>query len=382
MTRARLSILFLAGDPSGDQHAAPVIRRLRRAVTELNAFGLGGPRMVQEGFSPHFPFEEFNRMGFADVIGNLRFFLRARRQILSSLRTRPPDAVVCVDYASFNMPIMKAASRLGIPVIWYIAPKVWVWKKYRARVVGTHASAIATILPFEPAWFQGYSARVSYVGNPLVEAAGARVDHVRRVKQAFSGARPWRIALVPGSRRQEIAAMLEPMIEAAASIRDRGVALEARVSRYRQIDQEVYEPATRHAGVTLDSGPLPALYAWADCALITSGTATLEAAIAQTPFVLAYRTHPLNWIIGNMLVRLSHIGLPNIIAGREIIPELLQNQATGERLAEELLRFMRSMDQYAGIVGELRSVRESLGSAVPSAEVAKMILGAIERGEQ
>ncbi len=381
-----LSLLFLAGDPSGDQHAAPVVRRVRESIGQLTAFGIGGPCMAREGFSPLLPFEQFNRMGFVEVLGNVGFFLRARRMIERALRERRPDALICVDYASFNMPIMKTAHALGIPVIWYISPKVWVWKKYRARTLGEHATAIATILPFEPAYFEGRAARVAYVGNPLIEAAleagAGRVDHVRQARAAFERKRPWKIALVPGSRTQEIAAILPEMTGAIRALRDQGVEAEVRISKYGQLAPELYAPAKALSGAALDEGPLPALYAWADCALVTSGTATLEAAVEGVPFVLVYKTNPVNWFLGRILMNFTYVGLPNIIAQKEIAPERLQEQAGAASLASTVQDILDSAQRYAAMTDELRAVQQTLGTASPSAEVARMILNSTkQRGD-
>jgi lipid-A-disaccharide synthase len=161
--------MFVAGDPSGDEHASAVIGELRKQLPDVRLFGIGGPCMQENGFEALLPFEPFNRMGIAEVLLHLPFFLNAKSFLIKQLRNIRPAALVCVDYPGFNIPLMKAARGLGIPVVWYIVPQVWAWKKKRAKVLGDYASFIAVVFPFEKEYFIPYPAPVEFVGHPLVE---------------------------------------------------------------------------------------------------------------------------------------------------------------------------------------------------------------------
>jgi lipid-A-disaccharide synthase len=211
-----LSLMFIAGDPSGDEHTAPIVERLRAGIPEASLWGIGGPAMEKNGFTPVMPFAPFNRMGFAEVAAHLRFFFSARRTLIDTMEKRRPDALVCVDYPGFNIPMMKASQKLGIPVVWYIAPMVWAWKQDRAAVLGAHAAHIAVIFPFEVPYFSCYEAPVSFVGNPTVEAM--RLEGAFAAKRSVHPGSPrsgnFRIALVPGSRVQEIEHLLPRMLSA------------------------------------------------------------------------------------------------------------------------------------------------------------------------
>ncbi|MBD3244327.1 MAG: lipid-A-disaccharide synthase [Chitinivibrionales bacterium] len=368
------SIMFVAGDPSGDVHASKVVAQLRDREPETGCFGVGGPAMAAAGLEQVLPFEPFTCMGFVEVIKNLPFLLRAKRTLVQLMSSRKPSAVVLVDYAGFNIPIMKAAHRLGIPVLYYIAPKVWAWKQHRAAILGQYASVIATIFPFEVDWFKQYQARVEFVGNPLVEDLDARdagepVEHSTPKPPSI-----FRLAIVPGSRPQEIRNMLGPMIGAYMLLRRSYRQMRADVSRCSWLPEKLYEQAHESSGVELFDGSLDELLAQSDVALVTSGTATLETALRGIPHVIAYRTSTISYRIYKRLVKTPFIGLPNIVAGEQLIPECIQDRAAPAFLAGELEQFIGNHDHYRETVKRLRDLRGELGSKRPSEEVTRLIL--------
>jgi lipid-A-disaccharide synthase len=371
------TVFFIAGDPSGDEHASHVVKRLRELRPAVQCVGIGGPAMERAGFRALMPFAPFNRMGLSEVLSALPFFARAKRFVVSQLKQMKPSLVVCVDYSGFNIPIMKAAHSLGFAVLWYIPPKVWAWKKKRAAILGEHASCIAAILPFEPQYFKGFRAKVEYVGNPCVEALekSQKILSAPVVKQYVDAAkRPWRIALVPGSRRQEIRRILPVMAEAAASVRSR-YKVEIRTSVHPALDRSLFAPYIDTHNLGPVSCPLHELLAWADVALITSGTATLEAALMGVPHVLVYRMTRLNSVIFKLVANAPFIGLPNIIAGKEIVPECMQKAAEPDRLAAELVQFIDSRDYYNSTIANLSALKDMLGAKLPSEEVSRLIQG-------
>ncbi|MBD3390865.1 MAG: lipid-A-disaccharide synthase, partial [Chitinivibrionales bacterium] len=338
MEQSNQSIMFVAGEPSGDEHASHVIARVREETPGLTYFGVGGPLMAKQGFEALLPFAPFNRMGLAEVLPGLVFFARAKKFLTLEMARRKPRLVVLVDYAGFNIPMMRAAKRLGISVLWYISPKVWAWKKSRAKTLGEHATWIACILPFEPPYFEGYAAKPVYVGNPCVEDLQNRHGIMG---ESFAGARPpaegqpWRIALVPGSRRQEIQRIF-PSIAETAAVLGRKYPAEFKVSVCRGLDKSLYEPWLGNSGFAVHEGPLDELLAWANLALVTSGTATLQASLMGVPHVLVYKMTWLNELAYKLIVRFPFIGLPNIIAGEEIIRECMQKAADPEPLSGEV----------------------------------------------
>jgi lipid-A-disaccharide synthase len=389
MEKKTLSIMFVAGDPSGDEHAAAVIERLKTILPDARLFGIGGPCMQEKGFEALLPFEPFNRMGIAEVLLHLPFFIKAKSILIKQLKDKSPAALVCVDYPGFNIPLMKAAARLGIPVVWYIVPQVWAWKKKRAEVLGKYASFIAVVFPFEMEYFRPYPAPVEFVGHPLVELLDQGRPAVRgRTSPALEKNGPVRLALVPGSRPQEIAHMLPSMIGAAISLKKTYPSMSVAVSRARGLSAELFSPQTGRfekqfpGCIEVSDAPLFHLVHNIDCAIVTSGTATLQTALAGVPLVVAYRTSAITYSLLKSMVCLPYIGLPNIVAGERIVPECIQNEATGERLAAEVRRFLDSKELYDTTREKLSALRMKLGGKKPSVEVASAIRAIALRSAQ
>lgn len=373
------SILFIAGDPSGDQHASAVVSRTRQEFPGMPLWGIGGPAMESEGFAPVMPFAPFNRMGFLEVAAHIGFFLGAQKKLVALMEQRRPAVLVCVDYSGFNMPMMKAARRLGIPVLWYIAPMVWAWKRKRAAIVGSYASHIATIFPFEAPYFTGFKAQVSFVGNPTVEAMERNDCFAKGIKE-HPGGGAFRIAIVPGSRRHEVEQMLPRMMEAYVMLKQRYPRLSACVSRYAAIPGEFYRKLIGNADVDVFDGPLREMLGSADCAFVASGTATLETALLGVPLVVTYHASTVTHAIFKHFIRVPYIGLPNIIAGEAIVPECIQEQAEPAGLALALERFIVSPELYNNTVSKLISLRKNLGEKKPSIEVCAILKSMAEQG--
>ena len=360
------TVVFVAGDPSGDQHAAQVIAALKRVHPRLQCTGIGGPAMVAAGFTSLMPFEPFNRMGYLEVLLHLPFFLRAKRFITSYIGRIRPCCVVCVDYSGFNVPLMKAVHSRGIPVIWYIPPMVWAWKKKRARILARFASQICCIFPFEVDYFTPYTEKVQFVGNPVVE--GTAVPGKREPAPDVPV-----LAIVPGSRVQEVSKNLPPMLGAFRQLKKRNPEIRAVVSHYHGLPDDCFRDVAAEPDVELFSGTLTELYNKANVALVTSGTATLEAALAGLPHVIVYKTSPLTYAIFSRFVAITHIGLPNIIAGEGIVPECIQEQVEETVLCGKIELFLEDRAYYQKTVDRLLRVRNILGAERPSIAVAKLI---------
>lgn len=360
--------MFIAGDPSGDIHAAPVIRELRRINPDIELWGIGGPQMTLNGFNSLMPFEPFNKMGFIEVAKHIRFFLNAKKFLIDEMKARRPDCLICVDYPGFNMPMMKAAKELGIPVVWYIAPMVWAWKKKRAIVLARNSSHIACIFPFEVEYFSPYTKNVSFVGNPSAEA----LRSVSIERKAVDN-RKISILLVPGSRKQEVDRMLKPMLDAFRLLRKEYPDISATVSVFHTLDKKMFGMISEYDGVSTSSESLTDLFNRADVAIVKSGTSTLEAAFCRIPFVIAYRTSEITYRLAKMLVKVKYIGLPNIIANEAIVPECIQDDMTAAELYRQINKFLTDKDYYKSAVAKLSSLSEKLGEKKPSVEVAGII---------
>lgn len=324
--------------------------------------------MQAQGFCSLMPFEPFNRMGFLEVIAHLSFFLNAKKYLIRQMKERRPHCVVCVDYPGLNMPLMKEAHKLGIPVVWYIAPMVWAWKKKRASVLGRYASHIACIFPFEVKHFSPFTNKVSFVGNPLVEAM-----ELERGKKRERDDKRIILAIVPGSRKQEVEKMLPLMVDAYKILKSRYPSLTGKISCCGSVPPYMYDNVIKNTDLELVSGALRDLLRESHLALVTSGTATLETALMGIPLVIGYRTSLVTYSIFKSLVKISYIGLPNIIAGEQIVPECIQGEADCSSMAEKLQDYIENRDIYEKTENRLLALRQLLGSQKPSLAVARII---------
>ncbi len=376
------TIMFVAGDPSGDEHASHIVKHLVSRFPGITCTGIGGPAMQAHGFKSLLPFEEFNRMGFWEVLLHLPFFLGAKKRLVDAMDSLKPGALVCVDYPGLNIPLLKEARRRAIPVVWYIVPQVWAWKGKRAAILGECASFIGVVFPFETGFFKRYKAPVSFVGHPLVEAMENALLPGAPPGTPTSGARPdggFRLSLVPGSRPQEVRAILPSMVEAALLLKQRHRGLTVAVSRCKGLPRELFQKYCGDGRIELFDETLRELLSRTDGALVTSGTATLETALARVPLVIVYRTSPVSYGIMKRLIKIPFIGLSNIVAGEKLVPECIQGDATARRLAEEMEKFIDSRALFDRTVERLSRLKEILGDRKPSVEMADAIAALIDR---
>jgi len=331
--------------------------------------GMGGPLMAGEGVELLAELDDLAVMGFAEVLGRLPFFLRLERRVTALLDSGRVDLVLPIDYPGFNLRMTRAAHRRGIPVLYYITPQVWAWKPRRAARLAREAAALAVIFPFEVEFLARYGARATFVGHPLLEEDEAPTPAGPGAFAAREGLDPERpiLALLPGSRRQEL---------------DRHLALFAEVARRvvaaRPGVQPVLAQAPSLPGAALEGVGLPVVSDFrgllhaARAGIVKSGTSTLEAALAEIPFVMVYRTSPFTYSLARRLVKVEHVALANLVAGRRVVPEFLQDQATPERLCAALLPLLDDTPEREAMIVGLREIRSALGTPGASHRVAEM----------
>ncbi len=374
-------LLLVAGEASGDLHAADLLRTLRASLPDLEVFGLGGERLREAGMLTVADASDVATVGLTQAGGRLRTLWRAYRAIVQRLRETPPDLCVLVDFPEFNLRVAHAAKRAGVPVLYYIGPQVWAWRRGRVRKIARRVDRLAVVFPFEPALYAGQLPGVEFVGHPLldrVRATRAREDTLRA-----HGLDPSRrtVVLLPGSRPSEIAYLLPPLLDAVRRLAgDPG--LQFPLALAHTLDAAAMRERVRAAGVEIRviEGDTYNLIAASDVALVSSGTATLECALLERPMVILYRLGPLSYGLGRLLVRgVRWIGMPNIVAGREVVPELLQTRATGPRIAAAARRLLDDPARHAATIDDLREVRRRLGrggAAGRAAAIALEMLGA------
>lgn len=361
-------IFFSAGEASGDLHGARLARALRRRYPEAEMSGLAGPRMQAEGVRPIVEFERLLVMGLAEVLARLPFFLSLRRLVRRHLEGSRPHLVIPIDYPGFNLRLCGEAHARSIPLLYFIAPQLWAWRPGRARILAEQADRVAVVFPHEEAFLREFGVEAVFVGHPLLDDLERR--ETPREAIAALGTDPGRpiLGLLPGSRPQEVRQLLRPFLAAAAEVVRRRPDVQVVVSSAPLVPPALYQ-AARDYNVVQDSARVLS----ASTAVLTkSGTSTVEAALNRTPLVIAYRVHPLSYLLARRLVRLESFGMVNILAGRRIAPEFLQ-RLPAEELAESLLPLLdEGSPRRREMVEALDEVREGLGEPGAPERVADL----------
>ncbi|HYJ48170.1 MAG TPA: lipid-A-disaccharide synthase [Pyrinomonadaceae bacterium] len=384
----RLQLMIVAGEPSGDAHAAALVRalRLQAPAADLELFGATGAEMREAGVESIVASDDLAIMGILEVARVLPKFWRAFQALKRAAIKRRPDAVVLVDWPDFNLRLARALHREGLRVIYYISPQLWAWRAYRVRSLARDVDLLLSILPFEPEWYKqrGFH-HVEFVGHPLVGEVHPRFGREEFCRRNdLDPARPI-VALLPGSRHKELHRILPPMIEAAARLGherpETQFVIALAPNRPRAEADALIQASARnnsHAALVLrvtQHETREALGA-ADAAAVASGTATLEAALIETPFVIVYKESFINWHTLGRLISAEHFGLINLIAGERLVTELMQDDLTGERLAEELTKLLESKQNEAAR-SRLREAAARLGTGGASERAARAVLNAL-----
>ena len=370
------TIFLSAGEPSGDLHGAAVARALQDRWPDARLIGLAGPRMEAEGVEPIAPFDRLAVMGFAEVVRHLPFFIGLMRRAVQTLEEVGAELVIPIDYPGFNLRLAARAKARDIPVLYYIAPQVWAWHRSRAARMAAVADRLAVILPFEEEVFAEYGADVRFVGHPLTDRNEAVRDRPGFCDDL--GLDPDRriLALFPGSRAQEVERHLEPFCQAAARVVEARWHIQPVVARSTDVPAEAYQDSP--FPITDDGR---SLLAHAHAALVKSGTTTLETALAGVPMVIAYRTHPLTFWLARRLVEVDHVGLANLVAGKRVAPELLQDDVTAKALADALLPLIDEGPARRAALDGLEGVQRALepdGARTAAGRVAALAAELLE----
>ena len=380
--------MIVAGEPSGDLHAAQVAHQLKARCPDITLFGMGGDRMAEASVALDLHIQDSDVMGFADVMTVLHKFLRKQAYLKRRIREERPDVLLLVDFAEFNVPLAKFARGCGVSVVYYIPPKAWAWRAGRAKKLAESVDVVAAIFPFEAEFYRDAGANAEFVGHPLVDFAQTSLtvcEARERLNLCGSDDRDAPvICLMPGSRRSEIRHILPVMLKAAANIAAvypkaqwvlplaPGISRES-IAEYGRgwVTQPLQTPTLQ----IVENQTYTAMRA-STLLLVTSGTATLEATCIGTPMIILFRTASVNWHIIKMLTSLNRSGLPNLIAGRDIVPELLQTALTPDALTALVLDFLRHPEKREEQRESLQAVYRQLGAAGAAERTAELVLDA------
>jgi lipid-A-disaccharide synthase len=352
--------LIVAGEASGDAHAARLLTALGR-LGPCRARGVAGPALLAAGAGRVVAMEDLTVLGFSGVVARLPRIWAAYRRLLAEARTFRPHAALLVDSPGFNFRIGPALRRLGVPVFYYIAPQVWAWHPERAAQMARWVDRLAVIFPFEEALFRDAGVQARFVGHPLLEGLDPEVDAPGFRAEIGAGPDAPILGLLPGSRPQEMRAHARVMAAAARRLRASRPDLAVVLALAPGLEREARRLGSVLEGVRLVTGRTRAVQAHATCCAVASGTASLETALFGTPEVIVYRTGWLNYEIARRVVTLARIGLPNIVAGAEVAPELLQGELTEERLAGTLAPWLDDPAARGRQRALLSAVRARLG---------------------
>jgi lipid-A-disaccharide synthase len=369
-----MRIMIIAGEASGDLHGAGVVREIKKRNPKCEIYGIGGDKMLAEGMDLIYHVRELSVMGFWEVVQHLPLLRSVKRTMEVLLKQRKPDVLLLIDYPGFNLSFAKTARQTGIKIVYYISPQVWAWNPGRVKIMKKLIDKMLVVFPFEIEIYKKAGIDVEFVGHPLLEVLGEPQGRKEFCKRYGLNESKQIVGLFPGSRKQEIERIFPAMLGAARILHgQRGSQIVVGVAS--MLDSDFVKSFVRDDfPVQLIRNATYDVMGNSDLAIVTSGTATLETACFQTPMIIVYKTSWLTYLIGRLLVRVKNIGLVNIVAGKQLVPELLQGKVNPQNLASEAAKMLDDGNLRDKLSSELTVVKEKLGKAGASSRVAEITL--------
>ena len=367
--------MLVVGEASGDAHGAQLVQALHKRHAGLKVYGVAGERLQQTQFETLFSVAKLTGMGLVELAGNLGNLWRAYALLKRTLKQRRPNLLVLIDFPDFNLRLAKLAKSLRIPVLYYVSPQIWAWRKGRVRQIARWVDHMAVIFPFEAAFYERHGVKATFVGHPLLESVKAGADRTATLEQMRLDPSKPTVALLPGSRHGEVSRHLPVMHAAALRLsKESGV-------QFFCVCASTIDPREVAAALNDDLLKVPivqrdrydAIHA-ADLVWTASGTATLEIALLGRPMIIIYRLSWLTFMIARLLVRVDHIGMVNLIAGERLVPELVQNDANAQRIVEESRVLLNNTQRRESIMTKLAQLRPRLGGPGAAEQVADLAL--------
>jgi lipid-A-disaccharide synthase len=363
------SVVMVAGEASGDLHGAHLMQALKKRHQDIFVCGAGGTAMKAAGVKIVVEADQLAVMGFTALFAKAPRILAAMAQLKKLLTSLKPDLLILIDFPDFNLHLAATAKKLRIPVLYYISPQIWAWRSGRIKKIKARIDHMAVILPFETTFYESHAVPASFVGHPLLDAIP---EHPNRQAKVVDINCPI-VALLPGSRECEVLRLLPPMLGAANILKTKLPGIRFVLSKAPSLNADlVADIVAQHdfKAVDIVEEPVAEIFARSCLSIITSGTATLEAAIHGAPFILTYITSPLNYWLAKTFVDVPHIGLANLIADKAIVPELIQESASADNIADCAHALLTNPVAYAKMRSDLLAVRQLLGQPGASHRVA------------
>ena len=372
------SVMIVTGEASGDLHGARVAAGILSRAQGIHMFGIGGDRLKATGVELIIHSDTLSVMGISEVLGRLAAIRSGLATARRLLREKRPDLVILIDFPDFNLRVAAEAKRLKIPVLYYISPKIWAWRQKRVRKIRKLTDHMAVILPFEKSFYDQYAVPSTFVGNPVLDIPAYRNPEV--FQKHASG--HFTVGLLPGSREMEMKRHLPVLLDSAKLLHHRRDSTRFVLSLIPALRKapylEMIEAARWEVPLEVTSAPVEAVFRRCHALVAASGTVTLEAAVCGCPMVVIYKVSRLSYWVGKAMIRVPFISLVNLIAGGEVVPELIQERAEPAGIVRELLRLADHPDQLEDMRSKLLKVRHKLGNPGASDRVAKIALGMIE----
>jgi len=367
-------VMIVAGEASGDLHGGNLVREMHRIDPSIAFYGVGGERMRTEGVELLADAADMAVVGLTEVLLKLGAILRVMRRLKASLTNERPDLVILIDYPDFNLSLARAVRRRGIKVLYYISPQVWAWRKGRIDTIRKSVDRMAVILPFEENFYREAGVDVTFVGHPLLDEVKTKYPRAEALKRFGLRDDAITVGILPGSRHSEVARLLPEMLGACRILTDKLSPLQFVLPLAGTLDRHFVQDILRQFPVKVNviRDEIYDVIAVSDAAIVASGTATLETALLETPMVVAYKVSALSYAVGRRFISVDHISLVNIIAGRTVVPELIQDDANPERIAAEVRELIIRQGKAREMKVALAEIRGKLGTPGASQRTARL----------
>ena len=371
-------VLIVAGEASGDLHGANLVRAMLESDPGLVFYGIGGPKMEAAGVRCLARAGDMAVVGLTEVFSKLGMILGIMRKLKRSLWEEKPALIILIDYPDFNMPLARAAKKRGVPVFYYISPQVWAWRRGRIKQLRQCVDRMAVILPFEAEMYRREGMAVEFVGHPLLDGINTKYHRSEAIRRFDLREGAAIIGLLPGSRPGEVTKLLPEMLAAAGIIKREVPTAQFVLPLADTLDrdgvEEMIRPCQEKLNVKIIGNEIYDVLAVCDAAMVASGTATLETALIGVPMIIVYKISLFTYLMGRIFVNVDHIGLANIIAGKTVVPELIQQDVNPPRMAKEILAILNDVERKNRIKRELAGIREKLGAPGASRRAANLAM--------
>ena len=366
-------ILILAGEPSGDMHASSLVTAILNSNSKLEFSGIAGNNMIDSGVNALFHIKDMAFLGFVEVIKHLPFILKVEKAIINFVKLNKIKLAILIDYPGFNLRIAKKLKKLGVKVVYYISPQIWAWHQSRIKKIKARVDKMLVVFPFEKKFYEEGNVPVEYVGHPLVERINNYKFKSKSELLTELGSDKEIFLILPGSRKHEIEKHLPELIKTAEIVSDKNN-LQTVVACADNFDEEYLKQFISSNTIKIVKGNTYNLLKHSKFGIIKSGTSTLEAAIIGLPFVVIYSTSKLTYELAKRLVKINHIAMPNIVAGKTVVREFIQDDVNAKLISNYIQSLLDDSSAFEYLANELNNIKEKLGSTGASENASKIIL--------